>query len=111
MTLTEVSTGETKWDGIYDLGGSPILRTFARPLGGEKPFFAPDWCGASTGLSPTSKSKSWVLKVQNLDGERHALVKRVGALGFTQFPPELVEQNYRHEQDIGLVQLGSTQRF
>merc|ERR1712176_547841 len=64
VRLQDLTTGELRWDAIYDIGKAPHKAKQApfsdgcvgdtgtglcaeeRPIGGSKPYFQPDWCPA-----------------------------------------------------------------
>lgn len=111
VRLQDLTTGELRWDAVYDVGDAPHraekdgedcevvpaglagLCPKERPVGGSHPFFQPDWC-PGPGDSVAHKFR---LTVSNLG--QHGSPERplVGEMFFTQYGPAQLANTYAYE--------------
>jgi len=93
VTLQDESTGEIKWDAVYNLKGKQHLLNEDKPIGGSHPFFQPDWCPAPPGAT----AHRLHLVVSNLDSLPRAGLERAGEMIFMQYGPTSLENTYKFE--------------
>jgi len=94
--LVDQTTGEVKWDAIYELpADSNFLMRDDKPIGGSHPFFQPDWCPAP----PGPYSHRYVLTVKNLGELPEPGLETIGQMMFTQYNPTQLEHTYMFEND------------
>eukprot|EP00392_Amoebophrya_sp_AT5.2_P007924 g7943.t1 len=129
VTLQNDSTGELKWDALYDLQGGTFLRHDAEPISGKHAFFTPDWCpgfsemgvgnfgqggapatdsamgGGGMGGGSYNTAHAYTLTVTNLGSKPSAGLGVVGKIQFNHYPFPLLETNYSYESDIGLEEM------
>jgi len=115
VRLQDMTTGELRWDAIYDLGKAawkkrnPMeektcpedgwhLCEDENPVGGEKPFFQPDWCpGPNDGMS-----HKYLLTVKNLSQSDSPEQPLVGEMLFTQYGINQLDNTYSYEMHAPL---------
>jgi len=115
VRLQDMTTGELRWDAIYDLGKAawkkrnPMeektcpedgwhLCEDENPVGGEKPFFQPDWCpGPNDGMS-----HKYLLTVKNLSQSDSPEQPLVGEMLFTQYGVNQLDNTYSYEMHAPL---------
>eukprot|EP00931_Biecheleriopsis_adriatica_P039420 TRINITY_DN22542_c0_g2_i2.p1 TRINITY_DN22542_c0_g2~~TRINITY_DN22542_c0_g2_i2.p1 ORF type:complete len:317 (-),score=70.77 TRINITY_DN22542_c0_g2_i2:79-1029(-) len=121
--LQDLTTGEVKWDAIYNLGQAKWkdnksaseslglsfmtdkkksdcvgndgyeLCNAEKPIGGEHPYFQPDWCPAPN----DGMAHKYLLKVTNLSQVNQPEQPLVGEIHFTQYPLGNLENTYDYE--------------
>eukprot|EP00397_Hematodinium_sp_SG-2012_P047630 GEMP01054256.1.p1 GENE.GEMP01054256.1~~GEMP01054256.1.p1 ORF type:complete len:238 (+),score=36.15 GEMP01054256.1:102-815(+) len=99
VTLQNMTTGLLKWSAIYDLHGSNFLGHYEDPLGGEKPFFYPNWCSPKT---PGGTSESYEFTVRNLSSKPNPSLDLVGKILFTRYGPDQVNDTYAATMNTGV---------
>eukprot|EP00440_Ansanella_granifera_P047674 gb/GFBE01051638.1/.p1 GENE.gb/GFBE01051638.1/~~gb/GFBE01051638.1/.p1 ORF type:complete len:318 (+),score=71.58 gb/GFBE01051638.1/:1-954(+) len=117
VRLQDLTTGELRWDAIYNLGDAKwkkekkmmfedkddedycfdndgwTLCPDERPIGGEHPFFQPDWCpGPNDGMA-----HKYRLTVKNLSQVNQPEQPIVGEIFFTQYPLAQLLNTYDYE--------------
>lgn len=94
VNLTDQTTGEVKWDAIYELPeDSNFLMRDDKPIGGSHPFFQPDWCPAP----PGPYSHRYLLTLKNLGELPEPGQETIGHIMFTQYNPTQLENTYTFE--------------
>ncbi|CAE6925531.1 IMCE [Symbiodinium natans] len=115
VRLQDMTTGELRWDAIYDLGKAAWKRQQPgekascskdgwhlcedeEPVGGEHPFFLPDWCpGPNDGMS-----HKYLLTVSNLSSRDSPEQPLVGEMLFTQYGINQLDNTYAFEMHAPL---------
>mmetsp|Transcript_59310 Transcript_59310/g.130214 ORF Transcript_59310/g.130214 Transcript_59310/m.130214 type:complete len:352 (-) Transcript_59310:78-1133(-) len=115
VRLQDMTTGELRWDAIYDLGKASWkkrnpheertcpedgwhLCEDEEPVGGDKPFFQPDWCpGPNDGMS-----HKYLLTVKNLSQRDSPEQPLVGEMMFTQYGINQLDNTYSFEMHAPL---------
>mmetsp|Transcript_40348 Transcript_40348/g.93557 ORF Transcript_40348/g.93557 Transcript_40348/m.93557 type:complete len:359 (+) Transcript_40348:84-1160(+) len=115
VRLQDLTTGELRWDAIYDLGKAAWkkrpqaeekdcpengwhLCEDEEPVGGEHPFFLPDWCpGPNDGMS-----HKYLLTVSNLSSRDSPEQPLVGEMLFTQYGINQLDNTYAFEMHAPL---------
>lgn len=94
ITLQDVTSGEIKWDAVYELADdSNFLMNDDKPIGGSHPFFQPDWCPAPPGAT----SHRYLLTIKNLGELPEPGLETIGSMMFTQYTPTNLDHTYTHE--------------
>jgi hypothetical protein len=120
VRLQDLTSGELRWDAVYDVGPAPHksqpgpypgshttpaysdgchgdtgtgLCAEERPIGGSKPYFQPDWCPAPADFV----AHKYRLTITNLSQHDHPEDPLVGEILFTQYGPSQLANTYAYE--------------
>lgn len=107
--LEDLTTGEVRWDAVYDLGKGPVRSSAEmsdciggtgrmicpkeKPIGGSRPEFLPDWCPAPTDAA----AHRYRLAIRNLSPHDHPEQPLVGEMFFTLYGPRQLAGTYAAE--------------
>lgn len=98
IKLTDQTTGEVKWDAIYELSeGSNYLMKDDKPIGGNHPFFQPDWCPAPGG----PYAHRFELKVTNLGELPGPELENIATMYFNVYNSQHLANTYAYENEAG----------
>eukprot|EP00928_Gymnodinium_smaydae_P052805 TRINITY_DN36967_c0_g1_i1.p1 TRINITY_DN36967_c0_g1~~TRINITY_DN36967_c0_g1_i1.p1 ORF type:complete len:460 (+),score=96.20 TRINITY_DN36967_c0_g1_i1:88-1380(+) len=100
VNLQDLTSGELRWDAIYladkrEGEEEAFVRGDALPIGGNHPFFLPDWCPAPADFM----AHKFRLRVKNLDAETRPGLESYGDVYFTLYGPSQLANSYQWENN------------
>jgi len=95
VMLQNTTTGEMKWDAIYNLRGKNKLSALEAPADGNVPFFYPNWCRDDA----IDGAQQFELKILNLDSNIRPEEEEIAKMMFTKYGSQQVAQTYQPSID------------
>mmetsp|Transcript_55086 Transcript_55086/g.131268 ORF Transcript_55086/g.131268 Transcript_55086/m.131268 type:complete len:347 (+) Transcript_55086:127-1167(+) len=96
--LEDLTTGEVRWDAIYNCHRTSKLHAYFYPIGGSHPFFQPDWCPAPN----DNMAHKFLLRITNLSNlgtKPSVFADEIGRMYFTVYGPKQLANTYQYEAE------------
>jgi len=103
IQLLNTTTGTLMWDAIFDLKGQKHLLRLPQPIGGEHPYFHPNFCADREYLK--NMANNFKLTITSLEPQRYGDGNDIVAeLEFTRFGQNLIDKSYATLPPIRTIQ-------